>query len=486
LRNQDKFKQSRKQECRHAKEAERHQRSEARHGSQRSRDFRPKGSQEIDDPVPMLQAGSLFAKAALIGSRSVRAGEVTTSPPFLQKGESMKKVLPLGCDLWLVQGSARWAIYDLARGVIIQITHQAGRFLTRIINLHGSIQSKIATIKKEMPQVYGAIQGESSAEQLFAAPINQEFSFPNYMIWIEVTDACNQECSHCYTRSITRGNFLDRVLLRKLILQASRLRFQQAQFTGGEPFLYPDLWHYIDYARELDGIPLIEIYSNLTLITDRDIELMKRYKIKIATTLLGSRPEVHDRCTMIKGSFERFIKNIRKVRDAGIEFRVGVVRTPENQDDMSQIEMLMQREKLIVRQKSFAPDDVRPVDRGEEHSVSVSKHLNGLYLHVDRKFFNMARQWNTCWGGELAVTSKGDVLPCIFARDQIMGNICRQNLQSIINGRAQKYWSVTLDKVDKCKDCEYRFACIDCRVLSLKAGKGFYGEPQRCDYDPYN
>ncbi|MDD5752416.1 MAG: radical SAM protein, partial [Candidatus Portnoybacteria bacterium] len=242
----------------------------------------------------------------------------------------------------------------------------------------------------------------------------------------------------------------------------------------------------VAYARKLNSVPLIEIYSNLTLVADEDVELMKKYNVRMATTLLGSYPEVHDKCTATKGSFERFIKNIRKIRDAGIEFRVGVVRTPENQDDMSQIETLMQNERLIARQKSFAPDDVRPVGRGEEHSISASEQLNGLYLHVDRKFFNMARRWNTCWGGELAVTSNGDVLPCIFARDQIMGNVHRQNLQSIIRGRAQKYWGITLDKIDKCKDCEYRFACIDCRVLSLRAGEGFRGKPQRCDYDPYN
>ena len=398
----------------------------------------------------------------------------------------MKKVLPLGYDLWLVEGAARWAIYDLVKGVIIQVTRQAGKFLLKVINLSDSVQNKIAIIRKEMPQIYKAIQSEPSTDRLFEKPVNQKFTFPNYMIWIELTDACNQECSHCYTRSIARGNFLDQGLLKKLILQASRLKFQQVQFTGGEPFLYPDLWNFVDYVRKLNSIPLIEIYSNLTLITDKDVELMKKYNVKIATTLLGSCSEVHDKCTTVKGSFERFIKNIRKVRDAGIEFRVGVVRTPENQDDMSQIEMLMRKEKLVARQKSFAPDDVRPVGRGEEHSVRASQQLNGLYLHVDRKFFNMARHWNTCWGGELAVTSTGDVLPCIFARDQIMGNVYCQGLQDIIRGKARKYWNFTPDKIAKCRDCEYRFACIDCRVLSMKAGEGFYGKPQRCDYDPYN
>ncbi|MBU2564106.1 radical SAM protein [Patescibacteria group bacterium] len=398
----------------------------------------------------------------------------------------MKKVLSLGRDLWLVEGTVRWAIYDLEKNIIVQITRQTGNFLAKIIKLSRSIQDKITILQKEAPQIYEAILIESSAERLFDRPIDQVFTFPNYMIWVEITDACNQECLHCYTRSIVRGNFLDQGALKKLITQASQLKFEQIQFTGGEPFLYPNLWYFIDCVRELDSIPLIEIYSNLTLITDKDIDLMKKYRIKIATTLLGSCSEVHDRCTTIRGSFSNFIRNIRKVRDAGIEFRVGVVRMPENQDDMVYIEALMREEGFVSQEKSCVPDDVRPVGRGEEYPISISEQSSGLYLHIDRKFFNMARQWNTCWGGELAVTSKGDVLPCIFARDQIMGNVHCQDLQKIIRGQVKKHWSITSGKIDKCRDCEYRFACTDCRVLSLKAGKGFYGEPQRCNYDPYN
>ena len=398
----------------------------------------------------------------------------------------MKKTLSLGRDLWLVEGMARWAIYDLEKNIIIQITRQAGCFLSKIVKFQKSIPDKIAILQREAWQIYEIIQKESSIERLFDKPINQPFAFSNYMIWVEVTDACNQECLHCYTRSIVRGNFVDKGALKGLITQASQLKFEQMQFTGGEPFLYPNLWHFIDYARELDSIPLIEIYSNLTLITDRDIKLMKKYKVKIATTLLGSCPEIHDRCTTVKGSFSNFIRNIRKVRDAGIEFRIGIVRMPENQNDISRIEALMREERFVSPEKSCAPDDIRPVGRGEGRPVSISEQSNGLYLHIDRKFFNMARQWNTCWGGELAVTSKGDVLPCIFARDQIMGNVYRQDLQRIIRGLARRYWSITSGKIDKCRDCEYRFACIDCRVLSWKAGKGFYGEPQRCNYDPYN
>lgn len=397
----------------------------------------------------------------------------------------MKKNIALGTNLWLVEGSVRWALYDLDIGVIIQTTEEAGVFLSELLKAKGTPGEKREFIKKEIPVLYEALKTETSLSRLFGTPAKLIFNYPNYMLWIEVTDICNQNCLQCYTKSTTRGHFLDERILRRVVYQASELKFQQIQFTGGEPFLYPDLWDFIGYTRELQNIPVIEIYTNLTLLENKDIELMKRYKVKVATTLLGSCTEVHDRCTRTKGSFERLIKNIRKVRDAGIEFRVGVVRLPENQDDIPVLEELMHKEKFISSKKSCSPDDVRPIGRGNDYPVSISEQSSDLYLHINREYFAMAHYWNTCWGGELAITSQGKILPCIFARDRILGNIYKQSLGEIVNGLAQNYWRISSDKIDKCKDCEYRYACMDCRVLSLKSGRGLFSKPVRCNYDPY-
>ena len=59
----------------------------------------------------------------------------------------MKKDIAIGRDLWLVEGSIRWAIYDLNTGLIIQITADAGLFLSELIDAKGSFEEKREFIK---------------------------------------------------------------------------------------------------------------------------------------------------------------------------------------------------------------------------------------------------------------------------------------------------------------------------------------------------
>jgi radical SAM protein with 4Fe4S-binding SPASM domain len=91
----------------------------------------------------------------------------------------------------------------------------------------------------------------------------------------------------------------------------------------------------------------------------------------------------------------------------------------------------------------------------------------------------------------MAIVDTGDVLPCIFSRQLILGNIkVSGSLEAIIAGKAlQQVWSATKDKVMVCQDCEYRYVCRDCRPLSEAAAQGradYLRAPfPRCTYNPY-
>ncbi|MBQ0734857.1 grasp-with-spasm system SPASM domain peptide maturase [Aquimarina celericrescens] len=62
------------------------------------------------------------------------------------------------------------------------------------------------------------------------------------------------------------------------------------------------------------------------------------------------------------------------------------------------------------------------------------------------------------------------------------GNINDIDLNSVINNpKFQKYWSVTKDQVEVCKDCEFRYNCLS----YVENESEIYSAPKRCNYNPY-
>ena len=64
-----------------------------------------------------------------------------------------------------------------------------------------------------------------------------------------------------------------------------------------------------------------------------------------------------------------------------------------------------------------------------------------------------------------------------------------QELDEILQSpKLNETWELTKDKVLVCKDCEYRYACFDCRPLAADSnyGMNYSNAPApRCTYNPY-
>ena len=96
-------------------------------------------------------------------------------------------------------------------------------------------------------------------------------------------------------------------------------------------------------------------------------------------------------------------------------------------------------------------------------------------------YFNM--RFNSCWGKKIAVTKDGKVRPCIYS-EIIIADLKRSQLRDIIEA-SKRYWDITKDKIDRCKDCELRFVCFDCREIPHRATNNLYAANPYCFYDPY-
>ncbi len=105
---------------------------------------------------------------------------------------------------------------------------------------------------------------------------------------------------------------------------------------------------------------------------------------------------------------------------------------------------------------------------------------------VQLNHFFYSRQFNPCWGHQVAIDANGDIKPCLWSAD-ILGNIRSGDLKKMILGcKFDTYWEATKDSINICKDCEMRYACSDCRVSASTDGENRNAKPSFCDYYPFS
>jgi radical SAM protein with 4Fe4S-binding SPASM domain len=393
--------------------------------------------------------------------------------------------LKQGCVL--VKGAARSTLYDLADGMVYSLNRSAHRVLESaqrraVKRRHQGFVDRVVAMGLAVPAAMPApVQEEPPAEGAAAA---LEF------IWLEVTSRCNLACLHCYGDCLAAPgpDRMGTAAWRSVMLEARDLGCSQVQFIGGEPLLKRDLFALIDFALG-KGYTFVEIFSNLTLFKKERIPFLKENGVHIATTLYSFNPETHDRITRVAGSHARTMAAIQLLRDHGVPVRVAIIAMRQNQDDLvATVESL---HRMGVQYK--LPDPVRPTGRGcsqEVQPLNLPLEFSGRMFEprfwIDRHTFYYNTRNNSCWAGKAAVTAAGEVIPCIFARDLVVGNCLEQGLAAIVHGQElQGFWGLTKDHVEVCRDCEYRYACHDCRPLASALGGSLSAKSPRCLYDPY-
>lgn len=100
------------------------------------------------------------------------------------------------------------------------------------------------------------------------------------------------------------------------------------------------------------------------------------------------------------------------------------------------------------------------------------------------KMISESMNFNNCLNRKISIDKYGFIKNCP-SFNKNFGNIKDVKLATVVsNPRFKKYWYITKDKVVKCKDCEYRHICIDCRA-HITDENNILSAPAKCNYDPY-
>ena len=234
-------------------------------------------------------------------------------------------------------------------------------------------------------------------------------------IWVELTEKCNLECLHCYAGSSPGGKtYLSEEHIIFALEEARELGALSVQFTGGEPLLrHRELEKFIKYALEL-GFERVVIYSNLTFLPENILELFrkiagekKHFKtVKVKTTFFSYNSKLHDFLVRKKGAFHKQVENVKKIVSEGFDVFAGVPLCELNSDKNHIRKTKRFLYELGIKDISF--DFVRPQGRAK--------------LNFGFQNSTMCQIWKSCLSqGKLCLSYNGEIYPCIFFRDNLLG-----------------------------------------------------------------
>jgi radical SAM protein with 4Fe4S-binding SPASM domain len=140
---------------------------------------------------------------------------------------------------------------------------------------------------------------------------------------LEISDRCNEACVHCYQVQGQKGE-LSTAELERVLDELRALGVLLVTLSGGEATLRSDFLTLVAYARKI-GL-LVRIFTNgITMTAELARALRQHVVLEVEVSLYSTRSDVHDFVTGVKGSFERTVRGVRNLHEAGVSV---LVKTP--------------------------------------------------------------------------------------------------------------------------------------------------------------
>lgn len=103
---------------------------------------------------------------------------------------------------------------------------------------------------------------------------------------------------------------------------------------------------------------------------------------------------------------------------------------------------------------------------------------------IETRTYCESVQFNSCLHCKLGIDTEGNIKNCP-SMSESFGNIKDTTIaEALKHPDFKKYWTISKDKIEVCKDCEFRHMCTDCRAY-LKQADNIYSQPAKCNYNPY-
>ncbi|MDQ6956355.1 MAG: radical SAM protein [Mariprofundaceae bacterium] len=312
---------------------------------------------------------------------------------------------------------------------------------------------RLKMLEKQHHWLHGLSQASTHKQSLQSLLMGESLG----MLFIEVTDQCNERCIHCYASSSPDCNdFLSLDEIKHSLDFARSVGRPFVQFTGGDPLIHKELLAAVAYAAKLD-FQGIEIYTNGLLLSETLLTKLAPYQPRISFSLYADTAELHDSITQLAGSWKKTLAAMKRAKHMGFDIRAGIALMPENIACVDRMTPFLEKE-IGIDAKHVRFDPVKQTGRGQ--FMDGAKQILIAPSHTP-KTGDIRR-------GKLCIAANGNVYPCVFSRKVPLGNIRQKSLPNIIKQLTER--KTAAPSVERWKSCRESLSCGDCQMIAYALG----------------
>ena len=150
--------------------------------------------------------------------------------------------------------------------------------------------------------------------------------------------------------------------------------------TGGDPLKRMDIYHLVEYAASLDLRPAMTP-SVTPLLTRTAIQELKRAGLsRLAVSLDGSRPELHDAFRGVHGAFSRTLEAIYWANEAHLPIQINTCISKRNLHDLDNMAALLRQFRIVLWSAFF----LVPTGRGQIADLPTATEFENVFFDLNR------------------------------------------------------------------------------------------------------
>ena len=297
-------------------------------------------------------------------------------------------------------------------------------------------------------------------------------------IHIEVANACNERCVHCYIPNECKDSMMEPALFYRIIEEGRKMNIIHVTLSGGEPLIHKDILSFLKRCRELDLS--VNVLSNLTLLTDNIIfEMKKNPLLSVQVSIYSMNAAVHDSITKINGSFEKTLSGVLRLCEEGVPVQISCPIIKQNKDTYLDVlhwgwehNIAVATEPMIFAAYDHSGCNLENRLTLEEISNVLNVQMQEGYAESIHKMAqskeNMRKDDPICsiCRYSFCVTANGKVFPCAGWQSNVIGDLNYQTIKEVweTSKKIKNLRKIKWSQFPKCVSCKDRGYCTVCMM----------------------